>query len=765
MRLFLLIIFIFSLSTLKGNDTIIITKNFSKLNLGKTLHIYQDNGKNLDYYDAYQYYKNNKFTRNNTDIPFYSYNENVYWLGFTLFNETNNPIQLLVELDYPLLYKVDFYSKNPDNSLNILRSGDGINFKERNIDDINNLFKITLPSKQFYTCFFRIESDGDITIAPVIVYNNMNYIIKTRSERFYYGLYYGILLIIIILNLYIFKNTQDKGTLFYVLYVLFFGCLILVLDGYAFKYFWPNFPWLANRAVQIFTLTSMIFFLLFNKYTLNTKIFQRKINTIINYLIFIELLTLILSFFNNPFYKFTLIFINILSAISLIIVFISSVKSLKNDIAISKYIIISTFFMSIGVITLILRNFGVSGFFELRDGIKYGSAIEILIIAYGISIRFKALIEKSREVALINLDKLYKLQNNMTVELEKKVYKRTQELELQKNNLEIANANILNHSQRIEKQKEEILEKNIQLERLNRNYERQKDKLEIKQLLLKEALEKLELRKQLLEHNNKLITDNISYAKRIQRAIFPKHETVKRLLPESFILLQPKDLLSGDFYWVDQYPSTLHSDFIDISKPEYIIVAAIDCTGHGVPGALMSMISYNLLSHTINEVGLLSPAEILSSLNRGILDNLNYEKDSSFVKDGMDLSLILIKPSTNKLYFAGAKNPIYIVNNDEIKIYKGDKYSIGDANYNYLFTEHEIGLVKGDTIYMFSDGYADQFIENGLQKFGTQRLKKLLLDIYKLNIDEQKKILLEELNKWKGNSEQIDDILFIGYKY
>ncbi len=270
--------------------------------------------------------------------------------------------------------------------------------------------------------------------------------------------------------------------------------------------------------------------------------------------------------------------------------------------------------------------------------------------------------------------------------------------------------------------------------------------------ILKQSKE-IQLQKDIVEIKNKDITDSINYAKRIQDAILPPDNEIKQLLPDSFILFLPKDILSGDFYWMDEIDNK-------------VLVAVVDCTGHGVPGALMSIVGNNILSQSINEHRISKPAAILDELNKGVTNTLRQKNEESKVKDGMDIVLISIDKRTSKIEFAGANNPIYHIRNGELMEIKGNKFPIGIFIGEELrhFTNHEIEVQKGDTLYLFTDGYADQFGGPAGKKFKYNQFKANLLEIQKLPMKAQRETLLSSIRNWQGENEQVDDILVIGIK-
>ncbi len=249
------------------------------------------------------------------------------------------------------------------------------------------------------------------------------------------------------------------------------------------------------------------------------------------------------------------------------------------------------------------------------------------------------------------------------------------------------------------------------------------------------------------------VTDSIRYAKRIQEAILPPAEVIKKYLPESFVLYRPKDIVSGDFYWFETYENKSY-------------LAAVDCTGHGVPGAFMSIVGYNILNYALSSTKGGSPAQILDVLNKGVSNTL-HKTSNVETKDGMDVAMCTIHHDTNILEYAGAYNPLYIVRDNEVLKIKADKFPIGSyhENPNLHYSNHKIELKKGDAVYIFSDGYADQFGGPKGKKLMYKRFREILLEIVDLPAHEQQKRLLDYFLDWKGSLEQVDDILILGFKY
>jgi|WetSurMetagenome_2_1015567.scaffolds.fasta_scaffold09144_2 ligand-binding sensor domain-containing protein/serine phosphatase RsbU (regulator of sigma subunit) len=251
-----------------------------------------------------------------------------------------------------------------------------------------------------------------------------------------------------------------------------------------------------------------------------------------------------------------------------------------------------------------------------------------------------------------------------------------------------------------------------------------------------------------IEEKNRDITASIRYAERIQRAMLPREDSFH----ETFVLFMPKDIVSGDFYWM-------------YDNGDHQFIAACDCTGHGVPGAFMSIIGHNSLNKVVREYGITRPSAILDQLNTEVLKAL-MQRNEETINDGMDMTLIAFDKKKFILEFAGAYNPIYVVRKGELFTYKGDRFPIGmtAVGDKKNFSNHFVDIQPGDMIYMCSDGYADQFGTPDSKKYKSGNVKKLLTEIWMLPVKEQGEKLKQVILDWKGELPQVDDIMFIGTK-
>ena len=264
--------------------------------------------------------------------------------------------------------------------------------------------------------------------------------------------------------------------------------------------------------------------------------------------------------------------------------------------------------------------------------------------------------------------------------------------------------------------------------------------------------EELEKNHLVLEEAHKDITDSIVYAKRIQDATLTSNTYIKDVLPQSFIYFNPKEIVSGDFYWV-------------FSDKENVFFTVADCTGHGVPGAFMSMIGNSFLNEMIIENKIKDTNLIMDGVSNKVKLSLDQKGRQGESRDGMDMVLCRLNKKTNELMYTGAKNSLLLIRDGEVIEYKGDKRPVGYyLGQNILFTAGKLTLQQNDTLYLFSDGFSDQFGGEKNKKYKTANFKRFLLSIQDKDMDTQRELMVKEFERWKGDLEQIDDVCVMGVR-
>ena len=266
--------------------------------------------------------------------------------------------------------------------------------------------------------------------------------------------------------------------------------------------------------------------------------------------------------------------------------------------------------------------------------------------------------------------------------------------------------------------------------------------------LLAEKVE-IDKQKKIIEHAHNEIMDSINYAKRLQHAILPPIEFITNTFPDSFILYKPKDVVAGDFYWAEK-------------MGDLFFIAVADCTGHGVPGALVSVVCSTALNRTVNEFNLTDTAKILDKTRELVIET--FEKSNTEVKDGMDISLLCIDMQNQKISWCGANNPLWFIHNNELIEIKADKQPVGKSYEMNPFTSNKIEFKKNTTFYLFTDGLADQFGGPNGKKFKYKQFKELLLSVNYKSMHEQCKAINIKFEEWKGVLEQVDDVCVLGIK-
>lgn len=270
----------------------------------------------------------------------------------------------------------------------------------------------------------------------------------------------------------------------------------------------------------------------------------------------------------------------------------------------------------------------------------------------------------------------------------------------------------------------------------------------------RELKEELQKTKALIEEQNKKIMDSINYAKRIQKAIIPEHDALQKALGNYFMYYRPKDVVSGDFPWL-------------YVKEDYVYIAAVDCTGHGVPGAMMSLIGHLLLNDIVHNTDhIKSPGQVLNELHKAVVNTLKQDAPGNKAADGMDIALCRIKTDKTEVIYAGAHRPLYLQKEglDEVVQYKGSKYPIGGMQYNgtNFFEDQRVEIQKGDRLYFFSDGLPDQFGGDRNLKLGPKRIRQVIEENPQKSMHEMHEIFEILFTKWMGENKQMDDVLLFG---
>lgn len=578
------------------------------------------------------------------------------------------------------------------------RSGDGIPFSTRSIQSNRSSHPITLKDGESQHFILKLSSDGEMLSLPVILWDRVTFDIQDRNRQFHYGIFYGVYLFVLIIYFNFYVLLRDRLFLLYSFYVFASGLLQFALDGYAYEYFFPSGGYFAQHQVVVIAGIATLFVLL---YAVEYLELQGRIRKITMAFAGLVVATMLLSLIPGKAYELSYPLINGFSMLSVVFLLVISLRIRRSNPNVSRLFLIGLSALLCGALLFILGNFSIINLpGPTQNALKLGSLIQILCLSILMARKYKTLQEEKENAQrqlLIELEEKNQLTEQTNIRLELEVAARTKEIEKQSS---------------------------------------------------------------LLAEKNEDIVASIKYAERIQKAVLSNEEKFKSHLPDSFVMYYPKDIVSGDFYWIERIP-------VSENWPQGLIVyATADCTGHGVPGAFVSIICNNLLklAKTRSEVN--TPADALDFANREINESLNSEFVREEIRDGMDIALCAIDPSTKILYFAGARNGVYIVRGKELIEVKGDRKSIGglEDGKEERFTNQSIQLETGDILYTTSDGYLDQFGGPHGKKFTSKRFKELVLSIAGDPLNHQQSTLENNFDIWKDTQEQIDDVLVIGVR-
>jgi serine phosphatase RsbU (regulator of sigma subunit) len=515
---------------------------------------------------------------------------------------------------------------------------------------------------------------------------------KFQSENsLYYGIFIGIMLLMILYNLFLFFTNRDRVYIYYVVYVFFCVVFISFTSGYAI--FFPEF----FRKLHMFNHLVIpavfgTFGLLFTMRFLYTKKYAPRLHKLIYVLMGVVFIAMFFDFYSRHLGTVT---IQLLGGVFALFSIVLGITVHRAGFVPARYYLFGFGIYMLGLCTYILLAVAR---IETGEVLSYyflmaSSAIETIILSFAIGSKLNMAVrdkQEAQEEKLKAISLNEQLVREQNVVLERKVEERTHEITLQKD---------------------------------------------------------------IIEEKNKDILSSIHYAKRIQRALLASDNLLNNNLPEHFILYKPKDIVSGDFYWADVAPDG-----------KFLVLTG-DCTGHGVPGAFMSLLNISIMHELTFGRNLSRPDQLLNTQRDAIIMALNPEGTDEVSKDGMDCVLCSYDFKNKKVEFACANNPLWIIRDKQVMEFKADKQPIGlheGPKTNY--TLHEVQLQTGDIVYTLTDGYSDQFGGPKGKKFKLSHLKEKLVEICDKPLSEQKEILERTFEQWKGDLEQVDDVLLIGIK-
>ena len=689
----------------------LIDAEFESARIDSSLAYIEDKNQDLTF-DKVAGLNDSLFIRDTIERFHVGYFKKPYWIKLKLFNSLPTDKEIYLEIANTGIYDLQLYYKDDEGRITKKVCGHKYVFSEREIYHKYAVFKLTLSKKEIKSVYLYVDNQGANWAFPLKVWEPDAFATNTYRLQFNHSLYYGFVLLILLINTYFFVRSKRKVVMYYLLYVISLAAIQMNLDGYAFEIFYPNLgEGFLLKFNTLFVMMASIFNIRFFQEYLSSKFYISGYHKYLNLLILMAII--MFPFGLVPSINYYLLFFNSLFALlTSVSVFAGAILTIKKDRVNATYYLVGYFFLLVGVFITMLLIFGVIQNQFLQDYVlKISTSLEIGVLTIAIVNQFQNQQIKTQQLAFERLKKINELTAKAKEELEQKVDERTKELR---------------------DEKERVEQKNEQIKKINSS---------------------LSLAKQQLEKKNRDIIDSINYAKKIQEAILPSEMVMEANFDDFFVLYKPKDIISGDFYWIKATNKT-------------VLFSVVDCTGHGVPGALMSMMGYDHLNRIVDGLKISTPSKILDELNVSVNNSLREESASITVRDGMDMSLCAINFKEMKMEFAGANNSLYVIREGEIIIYKADTKPIGSylESEDHPFTNHEIELVKGDIVFLFSDGYTDQFGGPAGKKFKQRAFKELILTHRDKPMSEMGEALDDTIESWRGDLEQIDDMCVLGIR-
>ena len=635
------------------------------------------------------------------------HSDSFFWVMIDVQNDSKN-LDWLLEYAYPTLDYVDFYYFDSNaQKWKVIQTGDHRLFKNRPIFNRQFVFPINFKASKHQRLYLKVWGTGTIQI-PLEIHSRAHFYKKASWSDVIYGLLYGVLVLILAHSFFLYISLKDISYLYYIIFVI--GSLLFYPadSGHSYQYVWSNQIFWANRVI-LFGLAVMVTgAAVFAINFLNIKKYSTVLFRILQLITALGAIQVVLSFFipfrtsiNLVFYT---IFLN-----SIILIIAGIVAWRKGNLA-SRYFTTAWIVYTFGIMLHALKDFGLlPERAVVWHSTEVSAVIEVVLLSMALGDKYNIFKAEKEKLSV----EMLRMQEQENEKLEKKVTERT--------------AKLVETNEELNQTIEELDLTNEQLNKMNIE----------------------------LEKKNSDITESINYAKRIQSAMLPHDNYVVQDFPKHFIFFRPRDIVSGDFYWFGKKT-------IDGESYQVLIVA--DCTGHGVPGAFMTILASSIIHEIIKYQTTYKPEDLLDLLDKKLHETLQSQTGSK-VNDGMDMSIVVINEQTQALYFAGAKSPLYYVRDGVFHQIKGSIFPIGGSDQYKTakqFDGHELQLQKGDMLYLSSDGFQDQFSKEMGGKYLKKNFRELLLRISSLSVEEQAEKLQVELDNWKGSIRQTDDILVVG---
>jgi serine phosphatase RsbU (regulator of sigma subunit) len=690
-----------------GQQVLVFEEEAAPLSIeGKYLAVWSDSSKLISIKEMTQPRYKAKL-QSLAEASNFGFSQDNYWFYFEIENKSSAPV-LILEVDYPPLDYVSLFVENAQGQWEGQLLGDKVPFARRAIFHRNVAFEIPIAPGQRKGCYLKVNTDSSIQV-PLYLFAPAAFHRDSLTAEILFGVFYGILSIMLLYNLFLFFALRQPSYIFYCLYILIYLLAQSSLNGHTFQYLWGDAIWWANKIVPLaicaFVSAAAIFAISF----LNPRKFAPLLHKILIGFVVYYLACTLLALLAPYYLAVRFAAFNALLN-SLLLLSAGLVVWYRGNKAAFYFILAWAVFLS-GVLYVSLTTMGwVPNHPFLKYLGQVGAMIEIVLLSFALADRIHV-IRKEKEVAQAATIEAVQQNEKLLLEqkdtLEKMVKIRTEEITVQ--------------NEELIQQREEILSQRDFIQQRNKE----------------------------LANAHQQVSQSIRYASQIQQALLPQEGHLERYFSQAFVINEPRDIVSGDFYWFYQ-------------EDAVAFLAVVDCTGHGVPGAFMSMIGYTLLKQIIVEKRVSHPPDILELLHEEVIAALRQRDTHN--RDGMDVCLCRFERQGDsvQLSFSGAKRPLYVCQNAQWQELPATRRHIGGTQvlYQMPFEMHELRLYKGDQVLCITDGLTD-ISNKQRQKFGSRRLKALLERHSQISLKDLHLQLSQEMQRFAGQAQQRDDILVL----
>ena len=839
-----------------AQEVLTISDESGEYPIGTHLSYLEDSLRKFTIYDIASGRYDHLFKRVESANANLGFSSSAYWLRLDVDNQSTRQENFFLEINYSLLDSIEIYFDDLDEWL-VKKSGDYYPFSKREVKNRNFVFPLTIPTWDTKTFYIKLSADGSPLRLPMTLWDTIKFSEYNHNTQFIFGIIYGIIILIILENIYIFLSIRDYTYLYYVFAMLSSFFLITILNGHAFEYLWPENVWMQNHILPVVMFSLCFWAAVFCRDFLEMKEYSTLLDKVLwGFAVFTVALMLPSIFLPYTIISGVVIITGFFEGLTL---FGASALAIYKGNTSARYFLAGFSCYAIGLLIFGFKNFGLLSLNFYTDySIHFGAALQVTLLSFALGSKLKDFKRKNYQVQ----QEALKLQKEINEQLEEKVAARTQEIQEKAYELENSYHNVtilsrigqeltatlniddvfnrlysyvndlmdatifgvdiyypdrqvieyklnIERNQRLPsevipmteednfsvwaiKNKKEVFINDINTEysKYIKNYtlstiegEKPISMIYIPLIIEDKVLgvmtvqsfgkdvytkQHLEIMRTLasytsialdnasayneIETTNLKITQSIRYAKRIQDAILPDEELVRKHFDEYFILYHPRDIVSGDFYWFTE-------------AGDLLIMIVVDCTGHGVPGAFMTMMGNDLLNQIVIENEITSPEYIIAELDKKVIKNLDSSQEKR--NDGMDIAITVIDRHKQEIYFSGAKLPMYLVHKGVLEQFNGSIFPVGSQQFkgDKNFEKRTISYNKGDIMYLFSDGFQDQFGGGDKRtKYTIKRFRHFLSEMHEMSLSEQKDILEKELIYWQNGNKQTDDILVLGLR-